>query len=173
MTQLKNNLYSYYFLTKWVTLQTHTRLKIWGLHTKFLKVIIIRGIGYRAFFIKSSINIDSSQLNVKLNLQHNNNIKDLYYSNLLEYPYSKYLIIRAGHTKDFYQGISYQISIKTLKKDRKLVIYSSNLSLLNYIAAIIRKYRKPNTYTGRGIRFKQTYLLRKAGKKDKQKGKAF
>ena len=140
--------------------------------------MIIRGIGYRAFYVKNDF--------VKGNLVGNKDGRseiaiteqksaavDQPFSVHLEYPYSKYLIIRAGHTTDLYQPIPIGIFIKTLKKDRKLVVYGRNQTSVNYISKQIAQYRIPSVYTGRGIRFKRQKIIRKAGKKDKQKGKVF
>jgi ribosomal protein L6P/L9E len=113
--------------------------------------MIIRGIGYRAYFIINDIPF------------HNNN----------EYKFSKYLLIRAGHTSDLYLGISNSINVKISKKDRKLVIYSHSKEEVSSIYSKIIKYREPSVYTGRGIRTKGKKVIRKAGKKDKQKGKSY
>ena len=50
---------------------------------------------------------------------------------------------------------------------------SNNKQKVNYFAGAIKNYRQPSVYTGRGLRTKKGVLVRKAGKKDKQKGKAF
>jgi len=91
----------------------------------------------------------------------------------IEFPYARYLVIRAGHTKDLYLPLLEGVYIKTSKKDRKMVIYGPNKQQINNLARAIFNYRQPSVYTGRGIRRKHLKPIRKAGKKDKQKGKAF
>jgi ribosomal protein L6P/L9E len=125
--------------------------KKWGHYSLFSKVMIIRGIGYRAYYISNDLCINNDQ----------------------EFLYSKYLLIRAGHTSDLYIGLPKTISIKISKKDRKLVIYGPSKILVSAIHKKIVTYRKPSVYTGRGIRTKGSKPIRKAGKKDKQKGKAY
>jgi len=65
------------------------------------------------------------------------------------------------------------IFIKTSKRDRKLVIYGSNKQQINNLSHIIYNYRIPSAYTGRGVRRKHIKPLRKAGKRDKQRGRTF
>ena len=123
----------------------------WGAHSSFVKIMVIRGIGYRAFYIINDIDNEE-----------NNDIK-----------FSRYLVIRAGHTRDLCVGLPRGIVIKISKKERKLVISGNSKSLVSKVAKSIVNYRKPSVYTGRGVRVKGKKQLRKAGKKDKQKGKAY
>src|SRR5688572_13650154 len=112
--------------------------------------MIIRGIGYRAYYIINDLNLNDG-----------------------EFKFSKYLLIRAGHTADLYVGIPDNIFIKINKKDRKLVISGNSKILVTSIHSKIINYRGPSIYTGRGIRTKGSIPVRKAGKKDKQKGKSY
>jgi len=121
-----------------------------GQYSSYCYSMIIRGIGYRAYYIKTFVS-----------------------DNLYEFQYSSYLIVRAGHTADLYQPIPQTINIYVGKKDRKLVVRGRHRSQVSYLAVTIANYRLPSVYTGRGIRIKGLKILRKAGKKDKQKGKAF
>jgi len=66
-----------------------------------------------------------------------------------------------------------QVRCVTKKKDRKLVIISEDKILAGNLARFVHLYRAPSVYTGRGVRMKHLKPLRKAGKKDKQRGKAF
>jgi ribosomal protein L6P/L9E len=116
----------------------------------YSKILIIRGIGFRAKFVINDV-------------EDKNN----------EFQFSKYLIIRAGHTTDLYVGIPPNINIKISKKDRKLVIFGRSKVAVMALYKKISNYREPSAYTGRGIRTKGTKPIRKAGKKDKQKGKSF
>jgi len=84
-----------------------------------------------------------------------------------------FLVVRAGHTKDLLDPLYKNLYIKSLKRDRKIIIYGSNKQLINNLYKKLFRYRKPSPYTGRGIRRKHIRVLRKIGKKDKQKGKLF
>jgi len=83
------------------------------------------------------------------------------------------LIVRAGHTKDLYQPTPEGIFLKSSKKNKKLVVYGKDKAELGRFVTDLVRYRKPSVYTGRGIRYKLLKVIRKAGKKDKQKGRAF
>jgi len=138
----------------------------WGIYTPYCYIIIIKGIGYRAFVIRN----DSASLiknDVILNpLQLSMQLEN-------ELVFDVYLIIRAGHTLDIYLGLPVDLRCYITKKDRKLVLISSNKENINYLAKYITVYRPTSIYTGRGLRIKHTISRHKAGKKDKQKGKAF
>lgn len=164
--------------------------QLWGNYTSFCKSMIIRGIGYRAFIIDNDFGLQSS-ISCRGDLQlinfiiQTSSINDMlledfeelyyYWVHILknEFPYSRYLIIRAGHTNDMYIPLESNIFIKTSKRDRKLVIFGSNKQKVNRLSYDIYKYRKPSVYTGRGVRRKHLKPLRKAGKKDKQRGRVF
>jgi len=90
-----------------------------------------------------------------------------------EFPSSRYLSVRAGHTMDLYMPLSSKVKCVTSKKDRKLTILSENKILSSNLAKTVHLYRAPSVYTGRGVRIKHVRPVRKAGKKDKQKGRAF
>jgi len=137
----------------------------WGIYTPYCYIIIIRGIGYRAFIVHNDfINL------TKNNFILNQGKSDSKLEN--EFIFNSYLIIRAGHTLDIYIGLPMGVLCYITKKDRKLVLIS-NKKNINYLAKFITLYRKTSVYTGRGIRTKHLTSIRKAGKKDKQKGKAF
>ena len=130
-----------------------------GRYSAHLSVMIIRGIGYRAFLVVNDFSRNE-------NAEEQNH---LFY----EFPYNRYLIIRAGHTDDMYQALPSILFVKISKKDRKLVIFSRSLLCVKQLSKYVIKYRLPSVYTGRGVRSKGIKHIRKAGKKDKQKGKAF
>ena len=147
----------------------------------FAKTLIIRGIGYRAFALKN----DLLSFVTSPNENFINSTRPLFSDIALyeaqelsqvgnfEFSNSKYLAVRAGHTKDLYLPLRHQISCLTLKKDRKLVIASIDKIAAANLANSIYLYRPPSVYTGRGVRVKHVNIVRKAGKKDKQKGRAF
>jgi ribosomal protein L6P/L9E len=91
----------------------------------------------------------------------------------IEYTFHSYLVIRAGHIQDMYLGLFNNMLGYITKKDRKLILIANNKENINYLGTFVTAYRKPSVYTGRGLRIKKIIVIRKAGKKDKQKGKAF
>jgi len=125
---------------------------LWGSDIPFTKVLIIRGIGYKSFYMLNNVN----------------KVEDK--SELL---FNKYLVVRAGHTLDLIQPVPLGISIKIKKKERKLIISGANKKVVSDLFLKLYSYRKPSAYTGRGLRKKHAKLTQKVGKKDKQKGKSF
>jgi ribosomal protein L6P/L9E len=156
------------------TNDTIKRLIKVGKQTPYVKTLIIRGIGYRAFLLENDF-VSKQKALISDSLKNyeptNNELDPQFWSNLLinENKYSRYLIVRAGHTKDKFISLPIKIKVKTLKKDRKLVIFGLNKQDVSSIAAAINQYRQPSVYTGRGVRYKAVKVLRKAGKTDKQK----
>lgn len=147
---------------------------------KFVKTLIIRGIGYRAFALTNDL------LNKKaLGVNFVESLRPIYTDQPLEESQEftqvgnfeffspRYLVIRAGHTRDLSLPLQAKVTCITRKKDRKLVIASENKVLSSNLARSVHLYRAPSVYTGRGVRLKHIKPLRKAGKKDKQRGKAF
>lgn len=119
-----------------------------GSYAPFVKIFIIRGIGYQASVIENDV------------------------ANLVEFPYNRYLSLRVGHSFLVYKPIPNYIGVKVSKKDRKLVIYGAVKEQVANFAKVIFKLRPPSVYTGRGIRIKKGMHRRKLGKKDIRKGKA-
>lgn len=153
------------------TLQDIKIKNIWNKHTIFIKILIIRGIGYRAFALMYQQSFNQNEVNNFQINDNNTNSRDL--SNLYNHNYKRYIIIRAGHTLDLIQPISKNIFAITFKRERKLIIFGLDKQLINKISKDLYKYRSPSAYTGRGVRQKHFKVLRKEGKKDKQKGKGF
>lgn len=118
-----------------------------GSYAPFVKTFIIRGIGYQASVIDNDITNS-------------------------EFPYSRYLSLRVGHSFLVYKPIPNYIGVKVSKKDRKLVLYGAVKEQVANFAKVIFKLRPPSIYTGRGIRIKKGMHRRKLGKKDVRKGKA-
>lgn len=111
----------------------------------FTKVFIIRGIGYQADVIEVP--------------------------ELLDFPFSRYLSLRLGHSSLICQPIPNYIGVKIAHKERKLVLYAVNKDQLSNFAVKVFKFRPPSVYTGRGVRIKKGLHRRKLGKKDIRKGK--
>jgi ribosomal protein L6P/L9E len=147
---------------------------------QFVKTLVVRGIGYRAFALKNDIvsAAISSRAFVEstrpLHAGHDfDEAQEISQVCNFEFPANRYLSVRAGHTRDLYLPLGSKIRCLTSKKDRKLAILSSNKILSANLAKSVHLYRTPSVYTGRGVRVKHIRPLRKAGKKDKQKGRAF
>lgn len=148
---------------------------------EFLKILIIRGIGYRAFitandFRTSTVGNFYFLLDKFLySKNEDNNIFEndaMFVNNVVLHELINpfYLTLRVGHTKDANWRIL--ANAKVMKKNRKLILSSKAKSYVNFITNYIWEYRKPSPYTGRGIRKKKFHVIRKEGKKD-QKGRGF
>ena len=147
---------------------------------KFVKTLIVRGIGYRAFAIKndiagpvSSVALFISSTRPLFTESDLDGAQELSQTCAFEFPADRYLSVRAGHTRDLYLPLNSAVKCTTSKKDRKLVILSADKILCANLAKTVHLYRSPSVYTGRGVRIKHIRPIRKAGKKDKQKGRAF
>ena len=161
------------------------RNKNWGYFAPFCKIMIIRGIGYRFFVLNNDYIQTNNKLVSKININYwiqTRFIPSNSWSYCLndeqalpndwsylfwELSNSRYLIIRAGHTKDNFTPLFSSVYAKTLKKDRKLIIFGKNKSEINNLGRQIFDYRKPSVYTGRGIRRKRLKYIRKPGKQEK------
>jgi hypothetical protein len=148
----------------------------------FVRVLIVRGIGYRAFSQKNDfadlvgLSADFlNQLRPFYSCAEDEQSEELNITKAVSYEFTspRYLIIRAGHTLDLCAPLHPWSMTVTKKKDRKLIVvgFSSNIS--GALAKRVHRYRPPSAYTGRGARIKHVRPVRKAGKKDKQKGKIF
>jgi hypothetical protein len=143
------------------------------------KALIARGIGYRTFTLKNPLLFEK-----KLSEAFVEDKRPVYTADAervsevdrtpsIEFNASRYVIVRAGHTKDLCAPLHKMIQCVTGKKERKLAVGSRNAVLAMNLLSKLHKYRAPSAYTGRGVRIKHEKPLRKAGKKDKQKGRAF
>lgn len=102
-----------------------------GVHTGFLKVLEINGVGYRA------------------------EMKD---KNLVLYVgYSHPVVVEPP------PGISFESDSKT----RQVKVIGYDKELVGQIAANIRKVRPPEPYKGKGIKYLEEKIRRKAGKAGK------
>jgi len=118
-----------------------------GVNAPFVKVFIIKGIGYQASVIYNNKNLVS------------------------EFLSKRYLFMRIGHSFNLYKIIPNYVGIKVLYKDRKVVVYGFNKNIVLNFAKILYNIKPPSVYTGRGIRIKKFNYKRKLGKKDIKKGK--
>lgn len=145
------------------------------------KTVIVRGIGYRTFSLKNYLlvnNLISAKFVEKMrplytNISSETENLDLNNVATWELISKQYLIVRAGHTRDMCVPIQNILKCNTNKKDRKLTVGSEHTTIAMNLIKKIHDYRPPSPYTGRGVRIKHEKATRKAGKKDKQKGRAF
>jgi large subunit ribosomal protein L6 len=75
----------------------------------------------------------------------------------------KYVVFQLGYSHPIYllppEGIVIEIPIPT-----QIIVKGINKQLVGQIAAKIRSFRPPEPYKGKGIRYQNEYLRRKAGK---------
>ncbi len=77
------------------------------------------------------------------------------------------LDLTLGYSHNYVIELPKEILVETITekgKNPRIVMNSSDLQLLGQVAAKIRSLRKPEPYKGKGIRFKNEVLRRKAGK---------
>ena len=60
------------------------------------------------------------------------------------------------------EGVSFEVPVPT-----RIIIRGADKQLVGQVAADIRKIRKPEPYKGKGIRYVDEYVRRKAGKSAK------
>jgi large subunit ribosomal protein L6 len=79
----------------------------------------------------------------------------------------KNLVLNVGYSHSVEieppQGISFEVG----DRDQQIVISGIDKQAVGQIAADIRKVRPPEPYKGKGIRYKDEYIRRKAGKAGK------
>ena len=110
------------------------------------QVCIIRGIGYRAQLLHNFCAGNHSQPSIFTATQESGeNFSDLFFKetlftgndtdwsavNTYEFPNSRYLSLRVGHSDHLYFPIPNFLGVKISKKDRKLVIYGFSTSLVS------------------------------------------
>lgn len=120
----------------------------------FSRALIIRGIGYRLYPL---FNLSAELCD---------------YNDGLGYSSNRYVYLRAGHSFPTYCGVPNTIGLRSLKRERKLLVYGFSDSIVGTFADRLFYYRQPNAFTGRGIRFKKVRYKRKPGKRA-QKGRGF
>nr|WAK85014.1 ribosomal protein L6 [Amicula sp. isolate GU52X-4 cfCalB7] len=78
--------------------------------------------------------------------------------------YNKILLFKLGYSHLIYFKIPKNLQIFCLKLT-KLFIFGSNYQKINQISAIIRSYKKPEPYKGKGILYENEKIILKEGKK--------
>ena len=105
-----------------------------GVHTGWEKILEVRGIGYKAT-VKGS--------NLDLQVGHSHPI-------LVNPP----------------DGISFEVAVENIEGENVQVVRVKGIDkqLVGDVCADIRKFRPPEPYKGKGIRYRGEYVRRKAGK---------
>ena len=74
----------------------------------------------------------------------------------------KYIVLQLGYSHDIYFEPPEGITISANKT--QVTINGINKQLVGEVAAKIRSFRKPEPYKGKGIRYKDEYVISKQGK---------
>ena len=74
----------------------------------------------------------------------------------------KYIVLQLGYSHDIYFEPPEGITISANKTE--ITINGINKQLVGEVAAKIRSFRKPEPYKGKGIRYKDEYVISKQGK---------
>ena len=76
----------------------------------------------------------------------------------------KNLQLQLGFSHDVLYVVPAGIEVKT-PKPTEIVITGADKQMVGQVAAEIRKYRPPEPFKGKGVRYKDEYIFRKEGKK--------
>tara|TARA_A100001037_G_scaffold181101_1_gene162350 strand:+ start:1284 stop:1817 length:534 start_codon:yes stop_codon:yes gene_type:complete len=76
----------------------------------------------------------------------------------------KFLVLQLGFSHEIRYAIPEGITIKC-ERPTAITISGADRQLVGQVAANIRKYRKPEPYKGKGVRYENEFILRKEGKK--------
>jgi len=82
------------------------------------------------------------------------------------------LELALGHSHNIFFQLPKEIKVETINEKGKvptIILKSFDKQLLGQVAAKIRSYRKPEPYKGKGIRFQNEVLRKKAGKSAEKK----
>ena len=74
----------------------------------------------------------------------------------------KYIVLQLGYSHDIYFEPPEGVTISANKTE--ITINGINKQLVGEVAAKIRSFRKPEPYKGKGIRYKDEYVISKQGK---------
>lgn len=87
------------------------------------------------------------------------------YKALVKNMFNKnFLVLKLGYSHNIYFKIPFNIKITCLKSD-KIFILGSSYKSITQVAAIIRSYKLPEPYKGKGILYENEKILLKEGKK--------
>ncbi len=74
------------------------------------------------------------------------------------------LVVAAGHSKPTEKTIPSELTVE-VPINTQIIIKGFDKKLVGEFAAQVRKIRKPEPYKGKGIRYSDEHVIRKAGKK--------
>lgn len=77
------------------------------------------------------------------------------------------LDLSLGHSHNIVFELPKEVKVETITekgKTPKIVLQSHDKQLLGQVASKIRSYRKPEPYKGKGVKYENEYIRRKAGK---------
>ena len=77
------------------------------------------------------------------------------------------LDLSLGYSHNIIFEIPNELKVNTVTEkgsNPKIILESSDKQLLGAVAAKIRSLRKPEPYKGKGVKYKDEYIRRKAGK---------
>lgn len=77
---------------------------------------------------------------------------------------NKFLILKLGYSHNIYFKIPFNVTITCLKSD-KIFISSNCYKEVTQVASIIRSYKLPEPYKGKGVLYENEKILLKEGKK--------
>ncbi len=77
----------------------------------------------------------------------------------------KYLVFFLGHSHDIWYEVPEGITAEI--KDNKVTLKGFDKQKVGQAAAVIRSFRKPEPYKGKGVRYLNEVIKRKAGKSGK------
>ena len=96
------------------------------------------------------------------------------YTKGLEVVGTGYRVAQKGAAVEFALGFSHPVLVEppagitlTVEGNNKLVVSGIDKQAVGEVAANIRKLRKPEPYKGKGVRYRDEYVARKAGKTGK------
>jgi large subunit ribosomal protein L6 len=77
------------------------------------------------------------------------------------------LVLYVGYSHPVQFESSDQISFEVLDRGKTIIVSGSDKELVGEISARVRKTRPPEPYKGKGIRYEDEHVRRKAGKAGK------
>ena len=97
------------------------------------------------------------------------------YSKTLQIEGTGYRAAKQGNNLVMNLGFSHQVTMADpegieveVPNDRTIIVKGADKQLVGLHAANIRKWRKPEPYKGKGIRYENEHVRRKVGKTGKQ-----
>ena len=119
---------------------TQRSRKMWGLSRSLINNVVLGvGEGFKK-------NLEITGVGYRAQMQGSDLVLQLGFSHEVRYPVPTGLTIECP-------------------EQTKIVISGSDKQLIGQTAAEIRKYRPPEPYKGKGVRYADEYIIRKEGKK--------